>query len=218
MRLRSKQKEARSAQTPPEEMSLRTQEANATDAFVSGLAFGGSPSAEAERTKKSAEDVSSPQAPSAVANRAGEAGPLEVRSPTALEILAGSGAARRRSHATQFLGIVEDFCGDGDPRLRGRVEFGRAGSGVGARHADRSVVQTGGTTIAKAVLQLRDDATAKAQRDFEKQRATIEAELHSERIQNSTLAEELVRQTRLLEQRQIARKADEELLRRLQSL
>ncbi|OAE24647.1 hypothetical protein AXG93_598s1060 [Marchantia polymorpha subsp. ruderalis] len=42
--------------------------------------------------------------------------------------------------------------------------------------------------LQKAVLQLRDDATAKAQREFEKQRATIEAELHSERIQNSTLA------------------------------
>lgn len=69
----------------------------------------------------------------------------------------------------------------------------------------------------KAVLQLRYDAAAEFQREFEKQRAKIEAELHSERIQNSTLAEELVQQTRLLEQCQIARMADEELLRRLHS-
>ncbi|OAE31137.1 hypothetical protein AXG93_2508s1000 [Marchantia polymorpha subsp. ruderalis] len=60
-----------------------------------------------------------------------------------------------------------------------------------------------------------DSRHSEAQREFVKQRAQIEAELHSERIQNSTLAEELVQQTRLLEQCQIAHKADEELLRRL---
>ncbi|OAE23388.1 hypothetical protein AXG93_1660s1470 [Marchantia polymorpha subsp. ruderalis] len=69
----------------------------------------------------------------------------------------------------------------------------------------------------KTALQLRDDAAAEAQRKFEKQRAKIEAELHSKRAQNCSLAEELVRQTRLVEQSDIARKADEELLRRLQS-
>ncbi|OAE23369.1 hypothetical protein AXG93_1660s1280 [Marchantia polymorpha subsp. ruderalis] len=58
---------------------------------------------------------------------------------------------------------------------------------------------------------------AEARREFEKQRAKIEAELHSERAQNYILAEELVRQTRLLEHTEIARKADEELLRRQQS-
>ncbi|OAE23442.1 hypothetical protein AXG93_961s1420 [Marchantia polymorpha subsp. ruderalis] len=45
--------------------------------------------------------------------------------------------------------------------------------------------------LQNAVLQLRDDVVAEAQREF----AKIKAELHSERIQNSTLAEELVRQT-----------------------
>ncbi|OAE33237.1 hypothetical protein AXG93_2069s1000 [Marchantia polymorpha subsp. ruderalis] len=69
----------------------------------------------------------------------------------------------------------------------------------------------------KTALQLRDDAAAEAQREFEKQRAKIEAELHSERAQNCILVEELVRQTQLLDQCQIARKADKELLRRLQS-
>ncbi|OAE23323.1 hypothetical protein AXG93_4015s1010 [Marchantia polymorpha subsp. ruderalis] len=69
----------------------------------------------------------------------------------------------------------------------------------------------------KIVLQLRVDAMTEAQRKFEKHRAKIEAELHSRRIQNGTLAEELVRQTRLLKQCQIARKEDEELLRHLQS-
>ncbi|OAE35645.1 hypothetical protein AXG93_1616s1060 [Marchantia polymorpha subsp. ruderalis] len=43
--------------------------------------------------------------------------------------------------------------------------------------------------LQKAVLQLRDDAAAEAQREFVKQRAQIEAELHSERIHNSTLVE-----------------------------
>ncbi|OAE18402.1 hypothetical protein AXG93_1563s1000 [Marchantia polymorpha subsp. ruderalis] len=68
----------------------------------------------------------------------------------------------------------------------------------------------------KTVLQLRDNAVAEALREFEKQRAKFEAELHTKRVQNGILARELVRQTRLLEQCQIARKADEDLLRRLQ--
>ncbi|OAE27760.1 hypothetical protein AXG93_2786s1030 [Marchantia polymorpha subsp. ruderalis] len=51
----------------------------------------------------------------------------------------------------------------------------------------------------KTVLQLRDDAAAEAQREFEKQCAKLEAQLHSKRIQNGTLAKKLVRQTRLLE-------------------
>ncbi|OAE33780.1 hypothetical protein AXG93_4587s1000 [Marchantia polymorpha subsp. ruderalis] len=71
--------------------------------------------------------------------------------------------------------------------------------------------------LQKAVNQLRNNKAAEAQREFEKQRERIEAELNSERAQNCILAEELVRQTRLLEQSQIARQADEELLRRLQS-
>ncbi|OAE33544.1 hypothetical protein AXG93_4032s1010 [Marchantia polymorpha subsp. ruderalis] len=70
--------------------------------------------------------------------------------------------------------------------------------------------------LQKAVNQLRDDKAAEAQREFEKQREKIEAELNSERAQNCILAEELVRQTRLLEQCQIARQEDEELLRHLQ--
>ncbi|OAE25550.1 hypothetical protein AXG93_2022s1010 [Marchantia polymorpha subsp. ruderalis] len=113
-----------------------------------------------------------------------------------------SGGRDRRSCATQFQGIAEDFYGDRDPRLRGRFAFKGGGSGVGARHADGSALQ------AKA---------AEAQREFEKQRAKLEAELHSERAQNCILTEELVRHTRLLEQCQIAHKADEELLCRLQS-
>ncbi|OAE34296.1 hypothetical protein AXG93_1757s1150 [Marchantia polymorpha subsp. ruderalis] len=71
--------------------------------------------------------------------------------------------------------------------------------------------------LQKAVNQLRDDKAAEAQREFEKQRKKIKAELSSERAQNCILAEELVRQTRSLEQCQIACQADEELLRRLQS-
>ncbi|OAE23991.1 hypothetical protein AXG93_1330s1000 [Marchantia polymorpha subsp. ruderalis] len=69
----------------------------------------------------------------------------------------------------------------------------------------------------KTALQLRDDAAANVQRDFEEQSAKIEAELNFERAQNCILAEELVRQTRLLEKSELARKTDEELQRRLQS-
>ncbi|OAE22282.1 hypothetical protein AXG93_3491s1230 [Marchantia polymorpha subsp. ruderalis] len=57
----------------------------------------------------------------------------------------------------------------------------------------------------------------KAQEDVELLRARIELELQEERRQNRILTEELARQTRALEQGQSTRKADEELLRNLQS-
>ncbi|OAE24416.1 hypothetical protein AXG93_4530s1180 [Marchantia polymorpha subsp. ruderalis] len=69
----------------------------------------------------------------------------------------------------------------------------------------------------KAALQLRDDVAANAQREIEELCARIETEINSERAQNRILAEELVRQMRALEKSETARKADEELLCRLQS-
>ncbi|OAE26939.1 hypothetical protein AXG93_4413s1230 [Marchantia polymorpha subsp. ruderalis] len=65
----------------------------------------------------------------------------------------------------------------------------------------------------KTLLQMRDDKAATVRKEFEK----MEAELNSKRIQNRILTEELVRQTRTLEQCQLARQAYEELLRRMQS-
>ncbi|OAE20374.1 hypothetical protein AXG93_2221s1000 [Marchantia polymorpha subsp. ruderalis] len=46
--------------------------------------------------------------------------------------------------------------------------------------------------LQKVVNQVRDEKVAEAQKEFEKQREKLEAELDSERAQNSTLAEELV--------------------------
>ncbi|OAE19138.1 hypothetical protein AXG93_2062s1490 [Marchantia polymorpha subsp. ruderalis] len=53
--------------------------------------------------------------------------------------------------------------------------------------------------------------------EFAKEKAKLTEALDSEQAQNRILSEELVRQTRLLEQCQLARQADEELIRRLQS-
>ncbi|OAE27857.1 hypothetical protein AXG93_3459s1000 [Marchantia polymorpha subsp. ruderalis] len=67
--------------------------------------------------------------------------------------------------------------------------------------------------VHQALLQMRDDLATKAQQEFEKKRALLELDLQLERLQNSILAEELVRQTRALEKSEAVRKIDEELLR-----
>ncbi|OAE30616.1 hypothetical protein AXG93_1037s1020 [Marchantia polymorpha subsp. ruderalis] len=69
----------------------------------------------------------------------------------------------------------------------------------------------------QTLQQQREDAATKAQADVELMRAKIELELQEERRQNRILTEELARQTRALEEGQSTRKADEELLRNLQS-
>lgn len=229
----------------------------------------------------------SAQVPSAVADRIGEADLHEARSPTALDILAGSGAAVAAAEATrpsfresprisvaiEILDLEDEedevsvsegqevesvqgrptgvLCEQvvpllryldrkaakyADPRHRGSyVELMRNRTRI--KVATNPVLISldnkyrelelkndalqGHLTLSrklqKAVNQLHDDKAAEAQREFEKQREKIEAELNSERAQNCILAEELVRKTRLLEQCQIAGQADEELLRRLQS-
>ncbi|OAE28689.1 hypothetical protein AXG93_2202s1020 [Marchantia polymorpha subsp. ruderalis] len=53
--------------------------------------------------------------------------------------------------------------------------------------------------------------------ELTKEQVKVKEALISEQAQNRILSEELVRQTRLLEQCQLARQADEELIRRLQS-
>ncbi|OAE26749.1 hypothetical protein AXG93_2471s1170 [Marchantia polymorpha subsp. ruderalis] len=69
----------------------------------------------------------------------------------------------------------------------------------------------------QAMQQQRDAAAVRAKEDFERRRAMVVVELQEERSQNRILTEELAQQTRALEQCQSARKADEELLRNLQS-
>ncbi|OAE34640.1 hypothetical protein AXG93_3267s1080 [Marchantia polymorpha subsp. ruderalis] len=51
--------------------------------------------------------------------------------------------------------------------------------------------------LQKAVNQMRDNKAVEAHRKFEKQREKLEAELNSERAQNSTLAEELCDELRV---------------------
>ncbi|OAE31726.1 hypothetical protein AXG93_3384s2020 [Marchantia polymorpha subsp. ruderalis] len=207
------------------------------------------PSAELEESTKDEGRKEETRVHSAVADRAGEAGPSEARSPTALEILAGSEVAVATAEATRpssrespRISVATETLDseDEDSGLEGQEVESVQGTPTRVlceqvipllRYLDRKAAKeleekndtlhrhlTLLRKLQKAVLQLRDDIVAKAQSEFEKLSATIEAELHSERIKNSTLAEKLVRQTRLLEQCQITRKADEELLRRLQSL
>ncbi|OAE34716.1 hypothetical protein AXG93_265s1010 [Marchantia polymorpha subsp. ruderalis] len=154
-----------------------------------------------------------------------------------------SGGRGRGSCATQLQRIAEDFCGDIDPRHQRRHGVGRGRRSVGARNRTRIKVATNPELIAldqkyrqlkerydflqeqftisrrlqKAALQLRDELVSKFQREFEELRAKVQMEFIFEQAQNKIMAEELVRQTRLLEHSELAQKADEELLRRLQS-
>ncbi|OAE31461.1 hypothetical protein AXG93_725s1510 [Marchantia polymorpha subsp. ruderalis] len=180
---------------------------------------------------------------SAVAERTGEAGPTGERSPTPLEMLAESGAAvaaeeAARSSSRESPGIsvaTEILDSDDESSSEGQESESVKGTPTGvlceqvvpllryldrktAKYADprhrRSYVEL---KLQKEVNQLREYKASEAPREFEKQWEEIKAELNSEQAQNCILAEELVRQTRLLEQCQIARRAEEELLRRLQS-
>lgn len=71
--------------------------------------------------------------------------------------------------------------------------------------------------LQKAVNKTRDEKFDKVEKEFAKQWEKLAEDLDSEQAQNRILSEELVRQTRLLEQCQSARQADEELIRHLQS-
>ncbi|OAE35249.1 hypothetical protein AXG93_1162s1250 [Marchantia polymorpha subsp. ruderalis] len=209
-----------------------------------------------EETRVDSAQSPSAQASSAVADQSREAGPLEARSSTALEILARSGAAVAAEEATRpssrespRIPVATEILDSEDEDLGSKEQDVESVLGTptgvlceqvvpllryldrkAAKYADprhrrsyaelvrnrtRIKVATNPVPISldrqcreleekndalhghltlsrklhKAVVQLRDDAAAKAQSEFEKQRETIEAELHSERIQNSTLAE-----------------------------
>ncbi|OAE30695.1 hypothetical protein AXG93_402s1080 [Marchantia polymorpha subsp. ruderalis] len=81
-------------------------------------------------------------------------------------------------------------------------------------------MRAGGTSAEVSRSQgdeVRDEKFEEAKKEFAKEKAKLADELDSEQTQNQILSEELVRQTRLLEQCQLARQADEELIRKLQS-
>ncbi|OAE27809.1 hypothetical protein AXG93_2954s1030 [Marchantia polymorpha subsp. ruderalis] len=71
--------------------------------------------------------------------------------------------------------------------------------------------------LQKVVNKTRDEKFEDAKKKFAKQQAKLGDELDSEQTRNRILSEEFVRQTRLLEQCQLARQADEDLIRQLQS-
>ncbi|OAE26936.1 hypothetical protein AXG93_4413s1200 [Marchantia polymorpha subsp. ruderalis] len=73
------------------------------------------------------------------------------------------------------------------------------------------------TSWQKAALKLRDEMVINARREIDELRAKVQTDFSAEQVQSRTLADELVRKTQALEQSEAARRADEELLGRLQS-
>lgn len=71
--------------------------------------------------------------------------------------------------------------------------------------------------LRKAALKLRDEMVKRARRELNELRAKVQTDGSDERVQIRNLIEELVRKTRALEESEAARRADEELLERLQS-
>ncbi|OAE24747.1 hypothetical protein AXG93_1681s1000 [Marchantia polymorpha subsp. ruderalis] len=71
--------------------------------------------------------------------------------------------------------------------------------------------------LQKAALKMRDEMVMRARRKIDELRAKVETDLSVKQVQIRNLTEELVRKTRALEESEVARRADEELLGRLQS-
>lgn len=70
--------------------------------------------------------------------------------------------------------------------------------------------------LQKSALKLRDESLANARREIEELCAKVQTDSSVEKIQIRNHADELVRKTQASEQSEAARKADEELLGRLQ--
>ncbi|OAE28261.1 hypothetical protein AXG93_4492s1520 [Marchantia polymorpha subsp. ruderalis] len=209
------------------------------------------------------------RAPSAVADQVGGADLPGAGSPTALDILAGSGAAAATAEATQSnsresprISVATEIPDSEDEEEESSSEEQEAESMQGTptcvlceqvvpllRYLDRKVAKYGdprhrgsyvelvrnrtrtkvmtspllasldetvkdlelkndalrghlalSRKLQKVVNKVRDEKLAEAQKEFAKQREKLEAELDSEQAQNRILSEELVRQTRLLEQ------------------
>ncbi|OAE23340.1 hypothetical protein AXG93_2309s1000 [Marchantia polymorpha subsp. ruderalis] len=126
-------------------------------------------------------------------DRAGEAGPPEARSPTALEILAESGAAVAAPEATRSSSKES-------PRIFVAIEIldseDEEDEDLGSEGQEVESVQGSPTGVlceqVVPLLRYLDRKAAEAHREFEKQREKIKAELNSERAQNCILVEELV--------------------------
>ncbi|OAE32104.1 hypothetical protein AXG93_4202s1060 [Marchantia polymorpha subsp. ruderalis] len=71
--------------------------------------------------------------------------------------------------------------------------------------------------LQKAALKLQDEMVINARCEIDELHAKVQTELSAEQVQSRTLADELVRKTQALEQSEAARRADKELLGRLQS-
>ncbi|OAE18214.1 hypothetical protein AXG93_3354s1020 [Marchantia polymorpha subsp. ruderalis] len=71
--------------------------------------------------------------------------------------------------------------------------------------------------LQKVALKLRDEMVANVQRKIDELRAKVQTNSSVEQIQIRNLADELVRKTQALEQSEAARRADEELVVRLQA-
>ncbi|OAE23644.1 hypothetical protein AXG93_4720s1090 [Marchantia polymorpha subsp. ruderalis] len=71
--------------------------------------------------------------------------------------------------------------------------------------------------LQKTAIQLRDEIVSNVQRKIDELRAKVQTEISAKQAQNRILTEEVVRHTHALEQSEAARRADEELLGRLQS-
>ncbi|OAE34089.1 hypothetical protein AXG93_2891s1130 [Marchantia polymorpha subsp. ruderalis] len=114
--------------------------------------------------------VPSAQAPLAVADRAGEAGPVEARSPTPLEILARSGAAVAAAEATRSssrelprISVATEIL-DSEDKEDESISEGELEEKNNVLHEHLTL----SPKLQKAVLQLRDDAATKAKSEFEK--------------------------------------------------
>ncbi|OAE19406.1 hypothetical protein AXG93_1096s1020 [Marchantia polymorpha subsp. ruderalis] len=230
--------------------------------------------------------VPSAQAPSAIAYQTGGADLSRAGQPTALDILAGSGAAAaaaeatqpnsrespRNSVATEILNSEDD---EDESSSEEQEEELVQGMPIGVlceqvvpllRYLDRKVAKYGDPRhpgsyvelvrkrtrtkvstsrllasldekikglrlkndalrghlailrkLQKAVNKTRDEKLEEVEKEFAKQREKLVEDLDSEQAQNRILSDELVRQTRLLEQCQSARQADKELIHHLQS-
>ncbi|OAE29702.1 hypothetical protein AXG93_509s1550 [Marchantia polymorpha subsp. ruderalis] len=71
--------------------------------------------------------------------------------------------------------------------------------------------------LQKAALKLRDEMVTNARREIDELRAKVQTDSSVDQIQIRNLADELVRKTQALEQSEAVRRADKELLCRLQS-
>ncbi|OAE22854.1 hypothetical protein AXG93_2582s1000 [Marchantia polymorpha subsp. ruderalis] len=194
------------------------------------------PASSADKGKKET-CVPSAQTPLAVAVWVGDTGPQGASSPTPLEVLARRGAeaaakeaarlssreSPRISAATEILDTEDDTASEEEEMESVRaknlelIALDQKYWQLEERYDFLQEQFTISRKLQKKALELRDDVAANAQREIEDLRAKIETDLNSKQAQNRILAEELVRQMRLLEQSEIARRSRRRVAKRLES-